>query len=147
MTTLRLQCRANRNGDRPVGEDPGRRQQGHADRHAGGGGEHPEPGRHGQGAYTGGGRDDIDITLDRELTLAADAAGLLTFDAYWEIEEDWDYGYVMVKDGDTLGYAERYGRRLPRDQSQRQQPGQWPDGRQRQATPCALTCRPTRARR
>ena len=55
----------------------------------------------GKAPYTGGGRDGIDITLDRDLTLAADAAGLLTFDAYWEIEEDWDYGYVMVKDGDT----------------------------------------------
>ena len=55
----------------------------------------------GKAPYTGSGRDQIDITLDREITLAADAVGLLTFDTYWEIETDYDYGYVMVKDGDT----------------------------------------------
>ena len=55
----------------------------------------------GKGAYTGTGLDNIDITLDRELAVPADAAGVLSFDAYWDIEVDWDYGYVEVKDGDT----------------------------------------------
>lgn len=55
----------------------------------------------GKAPYSGAGRDELDATLDRVLTIPTGAAGLLTFDSYWEIEEDWDYGYVMVKDGDT----------------------------------------------
>ncbi len=50
----------------------------------------------GKGAYSGSGRDQIDIKLSRPITIATQATGILTIDAYWEIEEDWDYGYVMV---------------------------------------------------
>lgn len=61
----------------------------------------------GPGAYSGTGRDDTDITLTKQLAIPAGAAGVLSFDAYWEIEEDWDYGYVMVGSTflqDTTGY-------------------------------------------
>lgn len=50
----------------------------------------------GKGAYTGTGVDNLDISLDRPLTLSA-TAKRLTFKSYWDIEEDRDYGYVMLK--------------------------------------------------
>jgi immune inhibitor A len=54
-----------------------------------------------KGAYTDTGRINSDITLDRRITVKASAKGVLSFDSYWDIEEDWDYGYVMVKKGNT----------------------------------------------
>ncbi len=50
----------------------------------------------GKGAWSGSGRDMTDVQLTRELEIPEGAAGLLSFDSYWEIEEDWDYGYVQV---------------------------------------------------
>lgn len=50
----------------------------------------------GKGAYTSAGRDSVDLTLSRQISVGAAATGTLTIGGYWEIEEDWDYGYVMV---------------------------------------------------
>jgi len=50
----------------------------------------------GKGAYTGTGRDQVDLMLERQIDIAAGATGRLTMGSYWDIEEDWDYGYVMV---------------------------------------------------
>jgi immune inhibitor A len=50
----------------------------------------------GKAAYSGTGRDQTNIMLTRQITVGAAATGTLTIDAYWSIEEDWDYGYVMV---------------------------------------------------
>jgi immune inhibitor A len=65
----------------------------------------------GKGAYSGTGRDQTDARLTRQVNLTAVISGVLTMDAYWDIEEDWDYGYVMVNgvsipdmDGVTTNY-------------------------------------------
>jgi len=50
----------------------------------------------GNAAYSGAGRDQTDLMLTRQISVGAAATGTLTIDAYWDIEEDWDYGYVMV---------------------------------------------------
>jgi immune inhibitor A len=50
----------------------------------------------GKGAYSGTGRDQTDAKLTRQIEVGAEATGTLTIGAYWDIEEDWDYGYVMV---------------------------------------------------
>ncbi len=50
----------------------------------------------GKSAYSGTGRDQTDILLSKQLSVGAAATGTLTLDVYYEIEEDWDYGYVMV---------------------------------------------------
>jgi immune inhibitor A len=63
--------------------------------------EVPNKAGSGKGAYTGTGRNSIDITLDRELAIPAAAAGLLTIPSSWALEEGFDYGYVMLKDGDA----------------------------------------------
>jgi len=63
--------------------------------------EVPNPLGTGKCAYSGTGRNLIDITLDRELVIPAGAAGLLTIPSSWAIEQDYDYGYVMLKDGDA----------------------------------------------
>lgn len=52
----------------------------------------------GKGAYSGAGLDNLDITLKRSLSIPA-AAKRLSFSSSWDLEEDRDYGYVMVKDG------------------------------------------------
>ena len=52
----------------------------------------------GKGAYTGAGLDNLDITLKRSLSIPA-AAKRLSFSSSWDLEEDRDYGYVMLKDG------------------------------------------------
>ena len=44
--------------------------------------------------YSGTGRDDVDITLDRSIAIGT--ATTLSFDADWQIEDDYDYGYVEV---------------------------------------------------
>lgn len=65
----------------------------------------------GAGAYSGTGRNQLDITLTTDLAIPAGADGVLSLDAYWEIEEDWDYGYVMVNGeiiSDTTGYFTTY---------------------------------------
>lgn len=53
----------------------------------------------GNAAWTETGRDSVDLTLDRRITIPTSGAGLLTFDSYWDIEEGYDYGYVMLRDG------------------------------------------------
>ncbi len=56
----------------------------------------------GKGAYSGYRREEgviTVITLDRTLTLPAGAPNVLTFASNWDIETDWDYGFVLVKDG------------------------------------------------
>jgi len=63
--------------------------------------EIPNPLGSGKCAYTGTGRNSIDITLDISLTIPGGAAGLLTLPSSWAIEADYDYGYVMLKDGDA----------------------------------------------
>ncbi len=50
----------------------------------------------GMGAYSGSGRDQTDIMLTRQIDVGAAATGTLTIGSYWDIETDWDYGYVMV---------------------------------------------------
>jgi len=60
----------------------------------------------GIGAYSGSGRDQTDIMLTRQITIPSVPTVTLVMDAYWEIEEDWDYGYVMINDeiiSDTEG--------------------------------------------
>lgn len=52
----------------------------------------------GKGAYSGTARDQVDLMLDKQISIGAAATGVLTMAAYWDIEEDWDYGYVMVND-------------------------------------------------
>ncbi len=52
----------------------------------------------GKGAYTGSGLDNLDISLDRQVTVPANAKWL-SIKTFWDIEEDRDYGYVMVKNG------------------------------------------------
>jgi immune inhibitor A len=65
----------------------------------------------GMGAYSGTGRDETDIMLTRQVAVGAAATGTLTIGGYWDIEEDWDYGYVMVngmpiadEDGTTTNF-------------------------------------------
>jgi immune inhibitor A len=53
----------------------------------------------GKGAYTGTGLDNLDMTLDRKVCIGKNAVGRLTFQTVWDMEEDRDYGYVMVKSG------------------------------------------------
>lgn len=53
----------------------------------------------GTAAYTGKGRDMLDITLDLDIAVPAIGTNLLTIPSQWDIETDWDYGYVMVNDG------------------------------------------------
>ena len=50
----------------------------------------------GKGAYSGTARDQTDIMLSRQIAIGAGVTGTLTMGAYWDIETDWDYGYVMV---------------------------------------------------
>ena len=52
----------------------------------------------GKGAYTGSGLDNLDITLDRKISVSKKALGRLSLKAFWDIEGG-DYGYVMVQDG------------------------------------------------
>jgi len=58
----------------------------------------------GKCAYTFKNRNNVELTLDREISVSD--AVYLNFDAYWDIEEGWDYGYVMIKDGDTWDILE-----------------------------------------
>ena len=62
----------------------------------------------GRGAYTGSGLDNLDITLDRPLAVPADAKRL-TLKSYWDIEEDRDYGYMMLQDGSEWFYLQDLG--------------------------------------
>ncbi len=50
----------------------------------------------GPGAYSGTGRDQTQIVLSRSLDIPTGATGEFSFYSYWEIEEDWDYGYFKV---------------------------------------------------
>jgi immune inhibitor A len=50
----------------------------------------------GKGAYSGTARDQVDLKLERQIPIPATGDNILTFDAYWEIEENWDYGYVEI---------------------------------------------------
>ncbi len=53
----------------------------------------------GKAAYSDTGRDDLDIALERPITVTASATGTLTFSTYWNIEKDYDYGYVQIVSG------------------------------------------------
>ncbi|RPI18762.1 MAG: hypothetical protein EHM61_28665, partial [Acidobacteria bacterium] len=53
----------------------------------------------GKGAYSGSDRNEVMLTLDRNFTLPSGAPNILTFSSGWDIEEDWDYGFVLLKDG------------------------------------------------
>ncbi len=53
----------------------------------------------GKGAYSGYDRDEVTLTLDRNLTLPSGAPNVLTFISGWDIEYGWDYGFVLLKDG------------------------------------------------
>jgi immune inhibitor A len=54
----------------------------------------------GKGAYTGSGLDNLDITLDRKLSISKNGGGSLAFKTFWDIEEG-DCGYVMIIDGNA----------------------------------------------
>ncbi len=58
------------------------------------------PAGSGKAAYTDRNRNSLDITLDRPITPGSAAGGLLTFDAYWDIEAHYDYGYLQLREGD-----------------------------------------------
>ncbi|MBU0492310.1 MAG: immune inhibitor A [Chloroflexi bacterium] len=65
----------------------------------------------GNAAYSGTGRDQTDIFLTKDIAIPAGVTGTLTLDAYWDIENDWDYGYVEINgvsiadmDGITTNY-------------------------------------------
>ena len=58
----------------------------------------------GKGAYSTSG-DMMDNTLDHVIDLTGETGPItLTVDAYWDIEEDWDYGYVEVST-DTVHFV------------------------------------------
>lgn len=58
----------------------------------------------GKGAYSTSG-DEMDNTLDHIIDLTGASAPIRLFvDANWDIEEDWDYGYVQVST-DTVNYV------------------------------------------
>lgn len=50
----------------------------------------------GKAPYSGTARNDTDVWLKRNIDVPTGATGLLSFASYWEIEEDWDYGYVTI---------------------------------------------------
>ena len=59
----------------------------------------PNPVGTGIAIHSGAGRDMTDVTLDFTFDVpAAPATNILTIPSDYDIEEDWDYGYVMVKD-------------------------------------------------
>jgi immune inhibitor A len=65
----------------------------------------------GKAAYSGMGRDETDIMLTKHITISTGVTGTLTMATYFDIEEDWDYGYVEVNgmpmadmDGVTTNY-------------------------------------------
>ena len=51
----------------------------------------------GLGAYTGTGVDNVNQLFSRNITLAAASPAIFSFNAYWDIEKDWDYGYFEAK--------------------------------------------------
>jgi immune inhibitor A len=51
------------------------------------------------GAWSGSGRDDTEVALEKTLAVPAGAVGELSLDSFWDIEDGWDYGYVAVKEG------------------------------------------------
>jgi immune inhibitor A len=51
----------------------------------------------GKGAYTGTGIDNVNQVMVRTITLPAAAPGVFSFNSYWDIEKDWDYGYLEAK--------------------------------------------------
>jgi immune inhibitor A len=52
----------------------------------------------GNAAWSGLGND-ADFTVERTIAVPAVGTNELTFGSYWDIEEDYDYGYVQVNDG------------------------------------------------
>jgi immune inhibitor A len=56
----------------------------------------PNPLGSGLAPYSGTARNDTNIWLTRNIDIPGGATGLLSFAAYWDIEEDWDYGYVTI---------------------------------------------------
>ena len=60
----------------------------------------------GNGAWSGTGVDGANWTLDRQVTIGPAATGVLSFTTYWDLEQDYDYAYVMVNGtalSDTTG--------------------------------------------
>lgn len=57
----------------------------------------------GKGAYSGAGLDNLDVTLQRSIAIPV-TANRLTCSSSWDIEEDRDYGYVMLKDGNEWNF-------------------------------------------
>jgi immune inhibitor A len=65
----------------------------------------------GKAAYSGTARDQTDIMLTKSITIGASVPVTLTMATYFDIEEDWDYGYVEINgvpmadmDGVTTNY-------------------------------------------
>ncbi|KPL79904.1 hypothetical protein ADN01_13355 [Levilinea saccharolytica] len=59
----------------------------------------PNPVGTGIAIHSGAGRDMTDVTMDFTFDVpAAPATNILTIPSNYDIEEDWDYGYVMIKD-------------------------------------------------
>ena len=61
----------------------------------------------GKAAWSNTAINDADFTLDRSIAVGAMATGTLTMRSYWDIEQDYDYGYVMVNGAivqDTSGF-------------------------------------------
>lgn len=50
----------------------------------------------GNAAYSGTGRNMTDIMLAQPVTIGTGVSGTLTMAVYYDIEKDWDYGYVEV---------------------------------------------------
>ena len=85
-----------------------------------------DPTNNSGGAYSGTGRDDTDILLASDAFTVTAPTGLtpsiqFTFDTYYDIEENWDYGYVVISTdgGTTWTPAGRYGQHYHQLQSGR----------------------------
>jgi immune inhibitor A len=59
-------------------------------------GEIPNLAGAGNAAWSGTGVDNARWTLDRQIAIGPSATGVLSFTSYWDLEEGYDFGYVMV---------------------------------------------------
>jgi immune inhibitor A len=62
----------------------------------------------GNAAWSGTGVDNASWTLDRQIVVGPSATGVLSFTSYWDLEQGYDYGYVMVNGtalSDTTGFV------------------------------------------
>lgn len=53
----------------------------------------------GKAIWSGKGINNTDESISRQITVPASGANELTMNSFWDIEYNYDYGYVMVKDG------------------------------------------------